>query len=560
MSEKIKLSGPKADYALQIIPSPEGGVPVLIGVGQGNQGEIHILAGVDAVIFADGRIDLGATGLAEPAENGQAPMLGIEMSMPDGPTEEPDQAPPASTSNLPANLSGPTPTTSSDRQTSQDSSTSELSGGQAEIASTIGLNARPLAPLPSEYSANRIAEATSGQSDFSVSIPPTVAPSMSSSGIELPLPALTFSFDGAVEAAIAEAFSPADYRFRTDIVEVTLDPLLRSEISLASGGDTLVLRSLPGQTSPWNPDFMQWRWQLSESEDILLNGQFREADDSDAGIYELSPDMNWIATGSSSPLKIIRPDTLNSSLLEGTSGDDWLLASQDNMTLNLGAGNDVAIANSASKVISGAGINTIYSEDQDYTISYEASPFSVRVNLQNKTGLIFDDDMNFYGLDRLLTAPNNIIGSEHSDILVGNEQNNVIQTGGGSDQIWGNGGSNHFVIQSNPLLDTVRINDWSPNTGDRLSIDLETWLNQLDLSFDEYEQYSHDGQLLFTASLRSESGDEESALLRLMLSEARDAIYWMDSPAGDRALVEFGTPFSDEDLQAWDSYIFVDYL
>jgi hypothetical protein len=122
----------------------------------------------------------------------------------------------------------------------------------------------------------------------------------------------------------------------------------------------------------------------------------------------------------------------------GTSGNDTI----DQAALNLPAdvtiygedGND-SIALSNGKAVGGAGNNTITGTGPNAVAVYWSSPSGVSVNLQ--TGIASN---GYGGTDRLVNIQQ-VFGSSHDDLIVGNTANNSFVGMGGSDKIVGGGGT-----------------------------------------------------------------------------------------------------------------------
>ena len=310
-----------------------------------------------------------------------------------------------------------------------------------------------------------------------------------------------------------------------DHLHVSLDNVSTVGIDGGSGTNKLILTPEPGQFSPWDTNYIRWDWVEGESSP-LLSAQYTNPNLLSAGLLELNASIQQIAAGAGTTLNLIRPEDTHDTQLMGTNMSDWLLATPHTSTIKAGNGNDFVIAKEGNTVHLGQGINTLYADSANITLSYEDAIHGVRVNLQNKTGLVFDDEMNLYSLDRLMTAPNKVIGSAYNDVMVGNEQDNTFTIGGGVDQVWGGGGQDTYIIQSNPLTDLFYINDFDFST-DQLIFDLQSFDVALDRKHKGIEIRNQDDELVSQAG--TSTSEEESALLKLMINHDSGWIEWNDN-------------------------------
>ncbi|CAK16632.1 retention module-containing protein [Pseudomonas entomophila] len=160
-------------------------------------------------------------------------------------------------------------------------------------------------------------------------------------------------------------------------------------------------------------------------------------------------------------------------VLDGTAGDDVLLAGSGDNTLNGGAGNDVLVAGTGNDhlyggegndlLIAGPGNDLLDGGPGSDTVSFAKAGAGVVVDLghagaQNTVGA---------GVDTL-TSIENLIGSEYNDTLIGNGGDNVLTGGAGDDTLTGGGGNDTFVWQKGDSgHDTVT--DFTPGS-DRLDL------------------------------------------------------------------------------------------
>jgi Ca2+-binding RTX toxin-like protein len=158
---------------------------------------------------------------------------------------------------------------------------------------------------------------------------------------------------------------------------------------------------------------------------------------------------------------------IDSDTLNGEAGKDFLIGGEGNDILNGGidtdilngeAGNDSLYGNSENDLLIGeAGNDLIDGGTEIDTATYEKSPAAVTVNIDetqtysnNSTDRV-DIEPDFtinsgtakdgYGNTDTLKNLENIIGSEFTDILIGNTSNNYIQGITGNDLLIGNAGN-----------------------------------------------------------------------------------------------------------------------
>lgn len=132
-------------------------------------------------------------------------------------------------------------------------------------------------------------------------------------------------------------------------------------------------------------------------------------------------------------------------------GQDSLEGEEGNDILESGAGDDL--------LVGGAGNDSIDGGNDLDTVSYLNSPAGVTVNIDetnnyNNPGFSTDLEPIFtitagtaldgFGTQDTLRNLENIIGSEHDDILIGNSQDNQIQALAGNDLLIGNAGNDRL--------------------------------------------------------------------------------------------------------------------
>ncbi|MDD1013058.1 retention module-containing protein [Pseudomonas rubra] len=180
------------------------------------------------------------------------------------------------------------------------------------------------------------------------------------------------------------------------------------------------------------------------------------------------------------------------STLTGTGGDDTLLAGAGNDTLNAGAGNDVLIGGDGNDflyggdgndlLIGGAGNDLLDGGAGIDTASYASATGAVTVNLNTVGG----QNTGGAGTDTLV-AIENLIGSDYSDTLTGNNNANVLTGGLGNDTLNGAGGDD--VLIGGPGNNTLTGGAGSDtflyqqgNTGHDVVTDFTPGTDRLDLS------------------------------------------------------------------------------
>ncbi|GKX61236.1 beta strand repeat-containing protein [Leminorella grimontii] len=113
----------------------------------------------------------------------------------------------------------------------------------------------------------------------------------------------------------------------------------------------------------------------------------------------------------------------------GTDFDDVLTGDGQDNHLQGGAGNDVLRGGGGNNVLDGgSGINTL---------NYDTSASGVSVDLS--LGVASDNGLG--GSDRILNIQN-VVGSSHNDLLIGDAADNALYGGGGDDTLMGMGGNN----------------------------------------------------------------------------------------------------------------------
>ncbi|MCB2108897.1 MAG: hypothetical protein KDE14_14405, partial [Rhodobacteraceae bacterium] len=129
--------------------------------------------------------------------------------------------------------------------------------------------------------------------------------------------------------------------------------------------------------------------------------------------------------------------------LSGTDGDDAMVGRDGNDVLSGGAGNDLMLGGAGDDVFSGgSGDDTLVGGEGRDTVDYSMS--SGPISLDLVSGAVDDGDG---GMD-LVISVENVIGTDHDDLIVADDGDNIIIGGGGADTITGGGGADVFVYNS----------------------------------------------------------------------------------------------------------------
>ncbi len=347
-----------------------------------------------------------------------------------------------------------------------------------------------------------------------------------------------------------------------DQITVALDQVSAVEIDGGPGIDQLILDPMRAGFDPWSAQFMTWHWDFAGIGPTLV-GKYSSPLHPNAGIVEATPSIDLISTSSGSAMQLVRPQSEQETALIGSSQSDLLIASAATSFIDAGAGNDIVVAQLGNTVQLGAGINTLYSTDPDITLSYEDSPYSVDVDLSTRLGIVFDSADSIYSIDRLMSAVKNLTGSSGNDRLVGDSQDNIIRTGGGSDTLIGGGGADHFILDLDPEAGATRILDFSLEQGDSVSLNLSA----LDLSADLPAQDPFFSFLISDAAgntvhqgLVNQSSIEEGAILQLQLLDQDSTLYWVRPDTNLSPLVDLFVDLNEFDQDQWNQFLSVDYL
>ena len=178
-------------------------------------------------------------------------------------------------------------------------------------------------------------------------------------------------------------------------------------------------------------------------------------------------------------------------MVDGGAGNDTLEGGVGDDTLMGGAGNDT--------LVGGAGADVLHGDDGEDTVTYEASPGGVAVDLGGQAaakggdaegdvlagietviGSRFTDElsgtnaaeslMGGGGADILKGMGGNdmLYGGADADVLEGGSGNDNLMGGSGDDDLTGGSGADVFVFRSNDGNNTI--NDFSRSAGDKIVI------------------------------------------------------------------------------------------
>lgn len=132
-------------------------------------------------------------------------------------------------------------------------------------------------------------------------------------------------------------------------------------------------------------------------------------------------------------------------LFNGFAGDDKVYGGAGNDNLNGGEGDDTLAGGADDDVIEGgAGADIIDGGEGNDTASYSdaSGPVTVDLSLATAQGdLVGDSDED----GDVLVSIENLVGSDHDDVLTGDDNANVIHGGDGDDTIDGGAGDDTIV-------------------------------------------------------------------------------------------------------------------
>jgi Ca2+-binding RTX toxin-like protein len=141
-------------------------------------------------------------------------------------------------------------------------------------------------------------------------------------------------------------------------------------------------------------------------------------------------------TSASAGLTLTNTGTIDGDVTLGNGADQLNTAGGEILGLiKLGAGDDAFTGGSGNEtVVGGAGADALDGGAGIDTASYAGSSAGVRVDLYYGSGIGGDSEGD------TLTAIENLTGSDHWDVLVGNGAGNILTGGRGNDLLWARGG------------------------------------------------------------------------------------------------------------------------
>ncbi|OGO94349.1 MAG: hypothetical protein A3F10_00185 [Coxiella sp. RIFCSPHIGHO2_12_FULL_42_15] len=143
---------------------------------------------------------------------------------------------------------------------------------------------------------------------------------------------------------------------------------------------------------------------------------------------------------------------LSSLSMSGGKGGDSFIGTAFDDTITSGAGDDTLEGRGGADVITGG-----VGED---TASYVNSVSGVTVNLATGIGTGGDAQGD------ILSGIENVIGSEFSDVLIGNAENNLLEGGAGADQLLGGVGSDTLSYRTSLEGVNIDLSTGSSSGGD----------------------------------------------------------------------------------------------
>ncbi len=167
-------------------------------------------------------------------------------------------------------------------------------------------------------------------------------------------------------------------------------------------------------------------------------------------------------------------DVLEDATITGTSGNDTLIGSNSGDRIDGLGGNDTLIGNAGNDVlIGGAGGDILNGGDGGDTADYSGSQSKVIIFLSSTWwrpyGVGFGGDANG---DKLIDIEN-VIGSNFSDVLIGDSQDNVFEGQAGNDYLIGGRGEDTFIFKEGDGRDTVLDFNTSNSDMDKIIIEMD---------------------------------------------------------------------------------------
>lgn len=134
----------------------------------------------------------------------------------------------------------------------------------------------------------------------------------------------------------------------------------------------------------------------------------------------------------------------NDNLVSGTNQNEFFEGLNGQDTIYAGAGNDLIVSgNGDDTITAGAGFDYIDGGDGIDRVIYAQATSGIIVNLSEN---LVDDDGE--GSQDLIYNVENIIGSNYSDSITGDDQNNIFFLKGGNDLSYGGNGNDRIFGQN----------------------------------------------------------------------------------------------------------------
>lgn len=614
MSRKvIHLSGQQAEYDLRMIQTDAGPIAVLVGIAGPVAGETHYLTAIEAVEFADNRIELAQTVLADShktdnraqrvdtagnsqsddtqtnnssisdtkptttqkssqtnvapshysqaAENKIEDELKVSREKPsETNTKSNDNNPPQSKPQAASDANSISSPTQQAPRVNSDTGSAGAAEPSTNFASPSNSVASSTTPEPNLIEGTSLADRLVGTSsdDRIDGLRNTESNSayfheelFAGSGNDVLFYRGFFADINSQQSIQATLQGQAG----NDTLDIVLD---RTTFITVDGGDGinhLTLQAPEAPFNPWQPGLMEWSW-VGTSTAPTLQGIYTSALHSDAGVTEAGATFQTISAGNSTPLNIVRPDALVPNNLVGSAQADFLLASALTQEIHAGAGNDTIIAREGNIIDAGAGINSVFAYSSDITISYAESAYAVNLSLANKIGMVFDDSSNIYAVDRLMSPIQHATGSAQNDTLKGNDLDNTLRTHGGSDTLEGGAGADTFIIDLDASNNHASIYDFNIDESDQLLINLNQWTpSSGETSFNHYQVVGDDHQVWWSGSL----SQEEGALLTVLISQNNQNIQ-IGHEGQLQTAVTFDHAIDHWTTEDWTTALHIDYM
>ncbi len=184
--------------------------------------------------------------------------------------------------------------------------------------------------------------------------------------------------------------------------------------------------------------------------------------------------------------------------LTGTADKDWITSGGGQDVVRAGAGDDIVSGGGSNDIIEGgAGADILFGGHGQDTLSYESSNAGVIVNFsgveqRNEDGDIIKtkEQAKASGGDAqgdVYDGFENITGSNHNDILIGDAGDNIIDAGKGSDVVAGGLGDDTYIFNQGD--GTLRIqeagNDIDPDEAGEDVLEFGEGITPADLNFEK---------------------------------------------------------------------------